>query len=112
MHRVNLSCLASLACLLGLATPASAQQTPIHGQDAESAGRGQGPTGWVQAPVPRGFNAPIYDGQGHGAGQAGANREGGQVPPGQNPGAPVASSLPNPSGIAPGSPSQPGSTSQ
>lgn len=82
------------------------QEKPIKGQDPMDAMRGQGPTGWVQAPAPRGLNAPQREAQGVGAGQAGANKEGGQVPPDQNPGTPVATPDPNPSGMAPGAPAK------
>lgn len=84
-----------------------AQEKGIHGQDAMS-GRGAGPTGWVQAPVPRGHDAPEQAAQGAGAAPGGASAGAGtnaaQPPAGQNPGTPIATPLPGPSGIAPAVP--------
>ena len=80
-----------------LASAAFAQERPIIGQDPATADRGSGPTGWVQAPTPRGYNAPQQPAQGAGASTSGAKLEGGQVSAGQNPGTPVANPLPGPS---------------
>lgn len=101
----------------GIAELQLVQEKGIHGQDAMS-GRGQGPTGWVQAPVPRGHDAPEQAAQGAGAAQvgspaggtgsgpAGAGKGAGQMPPGQNPGTPVPEPLPGPAGIAPEAPAK------
>jgi len=87
-------------------SPANGQgQLPIKGQDPDDAMRGQGPTGWVQAPEPRGFSAPEREAQGAGAG-ARARVEGGQAPTGENPYTPIPHALPNASGMAPQVPSK------
>ena len=87
---------------------AVAQERPIVGQDPADADRGRGPTGWVQAPTPRGYNAPQQAAQGAGAGAVtgGARMEGGQVGPADNPGTPVPNPLPGPSGAAQAAPSR------
>jgi hypothetical protein len=126
---VSGSVLAGLGCLLLLTpsvqvpVPATAawdmvaaprlqlvQAEGIKGQDPETAGRGQGNTGWVQAPTPRGQNAPEQAAQGSGAkpadGSGGKPDGAGQTPAGQNPGTPVATPLPGPAGIAPGAPAK------
>jgi hypothetical protein len=80
------------------------QERGIHGQNPETAGRGEGPTGYVQAPLPRGHNAPEQAAQGAGAAKIGASGTAAnnkQRPAGQNPGTPVTTPLPGPSGLAP-----------
>lgn len=126
---MTVSLLASLG-LLALLTPASAappaahwrgaagstaqlaQAQGIKGSDPETADKGQGNSGWVQAPTPRGEKAPEQSAQGASArpvgsssGSTGDTGQGaGQLPAGQNPGTPMATPLPGPSGIAPGAP--------
>jgi hypothetical protein len=78
-----------------------AQATPIHGQDPMQAGSDQGPSGWVQAPVPRGVNAPQQGARGAPKGGQHPADKAGQGKPGENPGTPVANPLPGPGGIAP-----------
>ena len=98
------------------------QQTPIIGQNPETAQKGEGNTGWVQAPTTRGLNQNRSDaGMGTAtgettnsspgqfdanqkAGRANENGQPQQLPPGQNPQTPVGSALPGPSGTAPGEP--------
>ena len=99
-----------------------AQQAPIIGQNPETAQKGEGDTGWVQAPTIRGLNQNRSDaGMGTAtgetthpspgqfdanqkAGRVNENRQPQQLPPGQNPQTPVRSALPGPSGTAPGEP--------
>jgi hypothetical protein len=85
-----------------------AQAGGIQAQDPATAGKGQGNTGWVQAPTPRGHDQPEQTAQGSGASQAG--RSGRMPPSGQqpsandNPGAAVARPVPGPSGLTTGAP--------
>ena len=84
--------------LLGMSA-AAAQQLPIVGQDPATADRGRGATGWVQAPVPRGYNAPQQTAQGAGSSTSGAPQvQGGQGDAANNPGTPVNNPNPGPSG--------------
>ena len=90
-----------------------AQAGGIKGSDPETADKGQGNTGWVQAPTPRGRNAPEQAAQGAGAKPANAGDQGkpgssgGQAPAGENPATPMtAPPLPGPSGTAPNAPSR------
>jgi hypothetical protein len=81
-----------------------AQAGGIKGQNPETGGKGEGNTGWVQAPVPRGHNQPEQTAQGAGAapvGSSGRNlpQAGNQPSPGQNPGTPVTRPVPGPSGM-------------
>jgi hypothetical protein len=88
---------------------AGAQTAPIHAQDPEEKGSDQGPSGWVQAPLPRGLNPNEKAAQGApGAGQKPAGAAPGRTPDkagevraGDNPGTPVANPLPGPSGQVP-----------
>jgi len=87
-------------CLLKLA-----QTESVKGQDPETAGKGEGATGWVQAPVPRGHNPPEQTAQGAGSAPVAtpdAKASTGQAQPsaGQNPGTPVKTPLPGPAGVA------------
>lgn len=86
-----------------------AQAGGIKGSDPETADKGQGNTGWVQAPTPRGRNAPEQAAQGSGAkpadGSAGApgtpGHGGGQAPPGENPMTPMPTApTPGPAGLS------------
>lgn len=89
-----------------------AQAQGIKGSDPETADRGQGNTGWVQAPTPRGEKAPEQTAQGansrpvgSSSGSTGDTGQGaGQLPAGQNPGTAMPTPLPGPAGIAPGAP--------
>jgi len=71
----------------------------VHGQDV-MAGKGEGPTGWVQAPLARGQT-------GSGEARDVANARGArdtqsknpQPSAGENPGTPLQRSLPGPSGV-------------
>ena len=87
--RRSVKLLTSFALLVG--GSAWAQERPIVGQDAATAERGEGPTGWVQAPSPRGYNAPQQAAQGAGPAT-------GQPPAEQNPGTPVGNPLPSAAG--------------
>lgn len=98
---------AAFVLLGGLACGvAMAQERPIVGQDPADAARGRGPTGWLQAPSPRGNNAPQQAAQGAGAGSGRARTEGGQAGPADIQAPPVPNPLPGPSGAAPGSPTR------
>ncbi len=73
----------------------------VHGQDV-MAGKGEGPTGWVQAPLARGQTASgqardVANAQGGSSDQARGTNP--QPPAGENPGTPLGQSLPGPSGI-------------
>jgi hypothetical protein len=101
----------SLAVSIGCAVFgfAGAQTAPIHAQDPEEKGSDQGPSGWVQAPIPRGLNPNEKAAQGApGAGQKPAGAAPGRTPDkagqakaGDNPGTPVANPLPGPSSTVP-----------
>jgi len=85
-----------------------AQTDAIKGQDPETADRGQGNSGWVQAPVTRGHNAPEQAAQGAGAAAVGTSGHtitpsAAQPSADQNPGTPVTTPLPGHSGVAPAS---------
>lgn len=78
----------------------------VHGQGV-MAGQGEGPTGWVQAPLARGQTdsgqaRDVANAQGASSNATQGNNP--QPPPGQNPGTPVQRSLPGPSGIDAASP--------
>ena len=78
----------------------------VHGQDVMT-GKGEGPTGWVQAPLARGQTG---SGQPRDVANAQGARDaqGGKPQPaaGDNPGTPVERSLPGPSGKNPAGPSK------
>jgi hypothetical protein len=83
-------CGAVLACVGWLLQPAAAQpenllllvqqQLPVIGQDPETAGKGEGPTGYVQPPEPRGQDYRLNAGsQGTNAGEAAPNQPSGAL---------------------------------
>jgi hypothetical protein len=99
--------------LVALLAPASVphgwirvQAGGVHGQGV-MAGKGEGPTGWVQAPLARGQTS---SGQPRDVANAQGVREAqsknSQPAPGDNPGTPVERSLPGPSGMNPAGPSK------
>src|ERR1700759_1638135 len=74
------------------------QADPIKGQDPETADQGRGNSGWVQAPTPRGHNAPEQAAQGAGAARGKApGAKASQPPEGENPGTPMTRPLAGPS---------------
>jgi hypothetical protein len=83
-----------------------AQAGGVHGQGV-MAGKGEGPTGWVQAPLARGQTSSgeqrdVANAQG--VPPSAAKGSSPQPSPGENPGTPAKRSLPGPSGIDPASP--------
>lgn len=78
----------------------------VHGQGV-MAGQGEGPTGWVQAPLARGQTDSGEARDVANAKGAPSNATQGtnpQPPPAENPGTPIQRSLPGPSGVDAASP--------
>jgi hypothetical protein len=105
----TLGAVALLGLLLLQPSLAFAQASGINAQDPATAGKGQGNTGWVQAPTPRGHNQPEQAAQGNNAAPVGSSGHG--LPPtnqqpsaSDNPGTAISRPVPNPSGLTTAAP--------
>jgi hypothetical protein len=108
-RRATLGAAALLALLLLQPGLAFAQAGGIKAQDPATADKGQGNTGWVQAPTPRGHNQPEQTAQGNNA--APVSNSGHGLPPtnqqpsaSDNPGTAISRPVPNPSGLTTAAP--------